>query len=190
VTIVIGFANMILNTLTLSTISYTQNVQTNTDPTLTTITASPEDNFMFGIEIWHQNLSSPVRYFDVYMSLFIGGGGSQVPLQLNLVQCTKEHWASMPDVVGKFDKLRMSAWLCPPIGAEYNIIGKLTSEKYQQILFGVAPCNNATDPNRPCASPEAIKQNFADNYGYFYFTFYYINTIINPDQPEFKTYYL
>ena len=69
-------------------------------------------------------------------------------------------------------------------------MGKYTSDLYKELLFTVAPCNNATDPNRPCASPEAITQMFADNYDWFYFTFYYINTIVNPDQPEYKSYYL
>jgi hypothetical protein len=96
----------------------------------------------------------------------------------------------MPDVLAKFDQLKISRWLCPPIGAEYNIMGKLTSDDYQLIRIRVAPCNNATDPNRLCASSEAIQQNFVDNNGYFYFTLYFINTIINPDQPEYKTYYL
>jgi hypothetical protein len=40
---------MIIDTLTLSSISYTQNVQTRTDPSITTLTASPDHNFMFGI---------------------------------------------------------------------------------------------------------------------------------------------
>jgi hypothetical protein len=190
VTIVIGFASMVVDTLTLSTISFTQNVKTRTDPSPITLTTSPDKNFMFGLEVWHHNLSSPVRYFDVSVSLFTGGGGYQVPTQVHLVQCTREHWASMPDLLTKFDKLKMSGWLCPPIGAEYDILGKLTSDNYQQMLFGIAPCNNATDPTRKCATPEQIQQNFEYNRGYFYFTFYYINTIINPDQPEYKTYYL
>lgn len=181
---------MILDTLTLSTISYTQNVATRTDPSPLTLTAAPDNNFMFGIEVWQQNLSSPVRYFDVYVELFIGGSGSQVPVQLSLVQCTREHWASMPEVVANFDKLRMSGWLCPPLGAQYDIVGKLTSDLYQEVIIGLGPCINGTDPNSQCATPEQIAQNFADNRGFFYFTFYYINTIINPDQPEYKTYYL
>jgi hypothetical protein len=92
--------------------------------------------------------------------------------------------------VHNFDKLEISGWLCPPIGSKYEIFGKYSSEKYQQMAFQVYPCNNATDPSRPCASQEEIDQVFADNSDYFYFTFYFINTVINPDNPVYKSYYL
>jgi hypothetical protein len=190
VTIVIAFASMILDTLNLSTISYTQNVITRTDPSPTTITTSPDANFMFGIEIWHQNLSSPVRYFDVLLHLDVEHAGISTPVPVDLVACTREHWASMPDLVGNFEKLQVGGWLCPAIGSQYDIRGKYTSDLYQDLIFTVAPCNNATDPSRPCASPDEITQLFADNNDWFYFTFYYINTIINPDQPTYKSYYL
>ena len=102
VTILIGFASMILDTLNLSSISYTQNVITRTDPSPTTITTSPDSNFMFGIEIWHQNLSSHVRYFDVILKLYVEHAGNATPVAIDLVACTREHWASMPDLVGNF----------------------------------------------------------------------------------------
>lgn len=96
----------------------------------------------------------------------------------------------MPDFLANFDKLQVSGWLCPPIGAQYDIVGKYTSDFYKQLVFTVAPCNNATDPSRPCASQQEIDQLFSDNGDWFYFTYYYINTIINPDQPSYKSYYL
>jgi hypothetical protein len=181
---------MILDTLTLSTITYTQDVITSPDPTYTKLVASPNEKFMFGIEIWRQNLSSPVRYFDLVPQVYVEEAGVNTPITIDLVQCTKEHWSSMPDVVKNFDKLQMSGWLCPPIGAEYEIFGKYTSDFYKQIIFTVSPCNNATDPNRPCASQAEIDQLFLDHGDWFYFTFYYINTIVNPDQPTYKSYYL
>jgi hypothetical protein len=56
---------MILDTLNLTSFTYTQNVITKTDPSATTINTAPSANFMFGVEIWHHNLSGPVRYFDL-----------------------------------------------------------------------------------------------------------------------------
>jgi hypothetical protein len=111
---------------------------------------------MFGIEVWRQNLSSPVRYFDITLYLDVENAGISNPVKIDLVQCTMGHWASMPDLLKNFDKLQVGGWLCPPIGAQYDIMGKYTSDLYKQLVFTVAPCNNATDPNRPCASPEAI----------------------------------
>lgn len=119
ITIVIGFASMIIDTLTLNSISYTQNIATHSDPSYTKITTSPENNFMFAIEIWHQNLSAPVRHFDLIPQIYVERAGVNDPIGLTLVQCTKEHWASMPDLVKNFDALKISGWLCPPIGAEF-----------------------------------------------------------------------
>ena len=48
---------MIMDTLNLSSITYTQNVQKKVNPSPTTISADPSKNFMFGIEIWRQNIS-------------------------------------------------------------------------------------------------------------------------------------
>lgn len=93
---------MIMDTLNLSTITYTQNVQKRVNPTPTTITADPSQKFMFGIEIWRQNLSESVRYFDVTASLYAENAGVGDPITLPLVQCTRDHWVSLPDVIANF----------------------------------------------------------------------------------------
>jgi hypothetical protein len=64
-TIVIAFASMILDTLNRSSIDFTQNTLRLTDPALSTLVASPDSNFMFGVEVWGYNLSSEGRLFDV-----------------------------------------------------------------------------------------------------------------------------
>lgn len=190
ITIIISFASMILDTLNLSTINYTENALKRVDPSLTVITAHPDHNFMFAIEVWRQNLSAPVRYFDVVSVFYYEEYGISTTIDMPLVQCTHEHWSSMPELVNNFDKLQISGWLCPPLGSKYEIFGKYSSEKYQQMAFLVYPCNNATDPSRPCAPQADIDQMFADNGDYFYFTFYFINTVINPDNPTYKSFYL
>jgi hypothetical protein len=49
ITIIIGFFQMIMNTLNLSTITYKQKVEKKENPQLTTFTTSANNDFMFGI---------------------------------------------------------------------------------------------------------------------------------------------
>lgn len=108
---------MILDTLNLTTITYTQNEVTQANPSPTTLLFSPQNQFMFGVEIWRQNLSSSQRYFDFYSQIYVEEAGVATKIDFNLVQCTKEHWSSMPNMVDNFDKLQISGWLCPPINS-------------------------------------------------------------------------
>jgi predicted adenine nucleotide alpha hydrolase (AANH) superfamily ATPase len=43
---------------------------------------------------------------------------------------------------------------------------------------------------RPCASSQDIDAFFANNSQKIYFTIYFINPRINPDQAEYLTYYM
>lgn len=96
ITIIISFASMILDTLNLSTINYTENSIKRVDPSYTAMTADPDKNFMFAIEIWRQNLSSSVRYFDIVSQYYYEEYGIASTIPIPLVQCTPEHWGSMP----------------------------------------------------------------------------------------------
>jgi hypothetical protein len=49
ITIIVSFASMILDTLNLSTINYTENSIKRVDPSYTAMTADPDKNFMFAI---------------------------------------------------------------------------------------------------------------------------------------------
>lgn len=52
------------------------------------------------------------------------------------------------------------------------------------------PCNNATDPSRPCEPQANIDVLFTANSNSFYFTFYFINSVVNPDSTDYIDYYL
>lgn len=84
----------------------------------------------------------------------------------------------------------MGGWLCPPMNTIMNLYGKYSSEYSSQYIVTAAACNNATDPSRPCASPDEIQKFFQDNYNYLYFTLYFSNPQINPDEKDYKKYYL
>ena len=80
---------------------------------------------------------------------------------------------------------RMYAWLCPEIGLTTSIFGKYTSFKSSILSLQVAACTDIPDL-APCATEDEIKAFWENNGGSTLFGYYYINTIINPDQPEFK----
>jgi len=56
---------MIIQTLNLTSITFTLNTVNHVDPTLTNVVTSPDQNFMFGIQIGGLNLSAPIKYFDI-----------------------------------------------------------------------------------------------------------------------------
>jgi hypothetical protein len=89
----------------------------------------------------------------------------------------------LPNVIDSFDRLKVGNWLCPEIGTIIKLQGKYTSDIYNQFSVTLYPCSNSTDPDRPCASSEDIDQFFVENGQWNYFTYYYVNSIVNPDQP-------
>jgi hypothetical protein len=136
-------------------INFTENSERQSDPALSVITASPENNYMFGVEVWGHNLNSEHRYFDViFMQIESNYGQNYTSTQYPLEACTKEHWAMLPEIVSNFDRLKVGNWLCPTIGTIINLQGKYTSETYHQYSVTLYPCNNKTDPSRPCAPQE------------------------------------
>lgn len=64
-TIIIAFASMIIDTMNRNIIEFTEKSERQVSPPLSTITASADDHYMFGVEVWGYNLSSEYRYFDV-----------------------------------------------------------------------------------------------------------------------------
>lgn len=65
ITIVVGFANMILNTLNLNTFTISTQVLKNPVPPLSVLEIKPESTFRLAVEVWRHNLSDTKRYFDV-----------------------------------------------------------------------------------------------------------------------------
>jgi uncharacterized protein YaaQ len=74
ITIIIGFASMILDTLQLSAITTNLKTVKQTDPTHSVLSTSPDSMFMFGVEIWLLNLSDSVRYFDLNFKSVLQSG--------------------------------------------------------------------------------------------------------------------
>ncbi len=59
VTTIIGFASMIIDTIDRTAITTSLQLIKDTDPTLSTFVASPQENFMFAVEVWHVDMTGP-----------------------------------------------------------------------------------------------------------------------------------
>lgn len=99
ITIIIGFANMILDTLGLNSITTATQIIKQQDPTPATLSTSPDSNFMFAVEISGLNLSDTLRFFDLTFRADLQRRGviyhtTYLPLET----CTRQHWDHFPEV--------------------------------------------------------------------------------------------
>ncbi len=123
------------------------------DPTPFSISTYAEDNFMFGVEIWHHDLNTGKRYFDVVLTSKEFHTGEALNSSQNhpLEQCTLDHWEGFPEVQKDYERLKMNYWLCLPRNMKYNIQGKYASAFSQTLETSVKKCTNESNPERPCA---------------------------------------
>ena len=79
-----------------------------------------------------------------------------------------------------FDRMNFSTMLCPPIGLSIPIQGKFTSKVFKYAEIRITQC----DPNssKICQAPSSNRT--------YFFNLYMLNTLINPQEAEYLTYYL
>ena len=152
---------------------------------------------MFGLQIasldmeYIADLTATSRVFDVSMSvLTIVDGVYTSDIKVKLQQCTKEHWKMIPSLGQNesFEGYGVSNWLCPQVNSLLPIKGQYTSKEQVLMKIELYECKNSTS-NDTCASKEEIDSIF-DTYENFYFTFYYVNPVINANVPNHLSYYL
>ncbi len=81
------------------------------------------------------------------------------------------------------------AWLCPPLDSKYLLQGSYFSEIFSTLSISLKECTNSSNPSRPCYPQNEIDDLFT-KYGNFYFTINYLNTVINPGEVSYLSYYL
>ena len=79
------------------------------------------------------------------------------------------------------------AHLCPQLGQQVEVKGKVTSSLYSQLKITVTRCNNTIDPT--CMSDAAFN-TLETTMKKFTFAFPIFNTMLNPDQQEYKTFFV
>ena len=111
------FYNKVLNTFQKVIINSSLSATSADDPTPYTISTKPGKQFMFGVEIWHHDLSANPRYFDInflHAQLDSGEYNNQNSVAIPLEACTLEHWSEYPSIQSSFDRLFINYWLCLP----------------------------------------------------------------------------
>lgn len=137
----------------------------------------PFNTFNIGVELEGFNLSSPVQYFDIVMTLFeFKGKILDKTTKIPLSTCRREDWALNEAILGNFDRMKATNWLCPDVNSRFEVAGKWASDIFTFVSIDVLKCGSS-NPNATCASPEAIDEALTN---IVHYSVYYINAQITP----------
>ena len=142
---------------------------------------------MFAVMVRDFNLSGVPKLFDFiveqqyYQNSYFLNRTSIV-----MEQCTEAHFNFAGDLSTLGQKVPLSMGLCPQIGQNFSVQGKITSELSSFLVVRVKRCNATTDPL--CAS-DAVFAGIEDSIGTFKLGVPFINVNINADSQEYKKYY-
>jgi hypothetical protein len=178
------FTTMIIDTFGKVVItSVTDSTQAEEPPSLAFSTDHNGKRFMLGLELWGYDITTGPRYFDITAvnSVLILGLYSNETVDIPLEKCTIEHWSGIDNIENLFTRVGMDTWLCLPVNQTFNVSGKYISTTQRSIDITVSKCNNATDPSRPCATPDEIDA-FLRSDSQLYWTPYFMNPLINPQK--------
>lgn len=183
------FTNTVLNTLNLNDITASISQSEDVEPTAFETDVSP---FLFAVGINNINLNDPVtKYFNiVFYSRTQSPNGTKITTYTNLVPCTRDPWNNIDTSFGEtFDRLALDRWLCLPDNMTLQFQGKYSSSVFKYAKISVQNCSILAGDNRTCASPTYIN-NFITSSGSANFNYYFVNTIINPQDKQYISYYI
>lgn len=95
----------------------------------------------------------------------------------------------IPELLKNKHLLLYETWLCPELGSKYLLEGTFVSNFYNQIRISISKCTNESNPDRPCFPQNEI-DDLMNKHGNFYFSVNYINTVVNPNEVDYLSYYL
>ena len=142
--------------------------------------------FVFGLNISNSN----ARPFDFkliqedYTPLLVLQNTTEHPL----VQCTEQHLDFNNELKSLYVPFMFDAHLCPTLNQQVTVKGKLTSSLYTQFKVTITRCNNTVDPT--CMSDADFTTLQTNMGGKFTFAFPIFNTMLNPDEQVYRTYFL
>ena len=103
---------------------------------------------MFGFLLHGFNLSSVPKLFDftLLQQTFSAGYVHVNTTQIPLVQCTEQHFASNEELRIRYQKVGLSAALCPQLGSELSVQGSGADDVFKVLSFQISRCNSTIDP--------------------------------------------
>lgn len=80
------------------------------------------------------DLTTSPRYFDISVTTGVYKQGVPVKTKVNMVPCTRDHWAKLGNQTNNFFQLyRMQHCLCPPLDFNVELQGKFTFSEFKDL---------------------------------------------------------
>ena len=108
---------------------------------------SQDGGMMFAVMLFGFNLSTTPKLFDftLVQQTFTTGFTLNSTTVIPLVQCTEQHFAFTEYLKSTYNKLNMNTGLCPPLGQDFTVEGKVSGDIFKVFRVLVDRCNPATD---------------------------------------------
>jgi len=91
--------------------------------------------------------------------------------------------------MNSYNRFGFNKFLCPPLGTQIPIQGKVTSDVFRYSDVRIKKCNDITDPTRKCRNATEISTYLTAN-SHFFLNVYFLNSLVNPNSEQYITYYL
>lgn len=127
-------------------------------------------------------MNDTLRYFDINVASTQSVNGTKSNISLMMIPCEAGMWMQLGnDYQEQFETLGLSKWLCPAPGQSLELAGKHSSSVFKYLKVSVGQCTNSGGYS--CRTAAEI-QNYLKANDTFRFSFYFLNTILNPDEQD------
>ncbi len=116
--------------------------------------------------------------------------GVKKTVYYSLIPCSRQDWIKFdPTLASAFDTIGLSDYLCLPDNISFAFAGKYTSSIFEYIKISVKDCKILSGDTRNCINSSIIDTSIASN-GPISLNYYFVNTILNPGDPDYIGNYL
>lgn len=154
------------------------------------VVIGPDGGFIFMLAVMGLNLNDPmISYFDISLTQNYFGplltpiNSTIIPLE----QCTMAHFDFNPNIIDYFERFTIGWALCPPIGTNLAVQGRVTSNIFSRFMVSVSKCNSTL--NLKCA-PAAMMTAIQQEMGFFQLGMPMVTLLINPGDQDYVKYYV
>lgn len=127
-------------------------------------------------------MNAAKMYFSVNAVATVVINGTKTKRTLALQPCNYDEWLGLGSNFGYlYTKLQFQNWLCPKPGQIIELQGKFSSDTFKYVKISLNNCTGQTINGQTCYTPAQVASYITTN-EFFSFNFYFVNTLINPDQ--------
>ena len=107
-----------------------------------------QENLMFSVMLFGFDLNTGPKMFDFTLEeqIFTTGFNLSNSTPVALVPCTEAHFSHSVELKASFSKLGLNRTLCPPLGHQFTVQGKVSGDLFKTFKITVNRCNATTDP--------------------------------------------